>query len=99
MMEQIVKNKVIPKVTSEEVRDQLGELINRVVYRNERMIVTRRGKDVMALISISDFELLEKIFDILEDQNDRSIIKQRLATYDETGESISLEQFESELLG
>lgn len=96
---QIVENKEIQKVTSEEVRDQLGELINRVMYLNERMVVTRRGKEVMALISMKDFELLENILDMLEDQNDKSILEQRLAAYQETGESISLEQFEAELLG
>ena len=48
-------------VTSEDVRDNLGELINRVKYRRERMKVTRRGKPVAALIPVEDLELLEQI--------------------------------------
>lgn len=46
-------------VTSEELRLGVGELINRVKYRGERITVTRRGKPVMALVPIEDLELLD----------------------------------------
>jgi len=43
-------------VSSEEVRDGLGELINRVAYGGERVMVTRRGKPVAAIVSKEDLE-------------------------------------------
>lgn len=97
-MAQDTKKRHVKTVTSEELRVQLADLTDRVVLRNERMIVTRRGKEVMALVTIEDYELLEEALDTLEDRKELPIIIQRLTAYDETGESISLEQFEAELL-
>ncbi len=84
-------------VTSEDVRHQLGELINRVAYRNERMAVTRRGKRVMALVPIEDLEFMESVLDALEDEIDLPTIKKRLEKYERTGDAITLEEFEKEL--
>ena len=83
-------------VTSEEARLGLGELINRVLYRNERLRVTRRGKPVMALVPIEDLELLEKVLDALEDELDLPVIKERLRNFEQTGESIPWEQIKAE---
>lgn len=84
-------------VTSEEVRLNLGELINRVRYRSERVRVTRRGKPVMALVPIEDLDFLEKVLDALEDEIDLPIIRERLREFEETGESIPWEQVKAEL--
>jgi prevent-host-death family protein len=69
-------------VTSEDVRLSLGELINRVQYRYERVRVTRRGKPVMALVPLEDLELLEKVLDALEDEMDIPLIKERLQDFE-----------------
>lgn len=43
------------------VRDNLGELLPRVAYANERFIVQRRGKPLAVLLGLGDCEeLLEK---------------------------------------
>lgn len=83
-------------VTSEDVRLNLGELINRVLYRSERVRVTRRGKPVMALVPLEDLEFLEKVLDTLEDEIDLPLIKERLQSFEKTGEGISWEQIKSE---
>ena len=83
-------------VTSEEVRLTLGELINRVQYRNERFTVTRRGRPVMALVSIDDLEFMEKVLDALEDEVDLPVIKERLRSFEETGEGIPWSQIKAE---
>ena len=75
-------------VTSEEVRDGLGELINRVRYRHERMRVTRRGKPVAALVPVEDLEFLEQILEAIEDERDLPTIRERLRRFEETGEGI-----------
>ncbi len=83
-------------VTSEEVRLSLGELINRVHYRNERVKITRRGKPVVALVSIEDLEFLEKVLDALEDEIDLPLIKERLKEFEETGEGVPWKQIKAE---
>jgi prevent-host-death family protein len=83
-------------VTSEEVRDGLGELINRVNYRHERMRVTRRGKPVAALVPVEDLEFLEQILDAIEDERDLPAIRERLRRFEETGEGIPWEKIKAE---
>ena len=84
-------------VTSEEVRLSLGDLINRVLYRNERVRVTRRGKPVMALVPLEDLEFMERVLDALEDEIDLPLIKERLRSFEETGEAMPWEDVKAEL--
>ena len=49
------------QLTTSEVRDQLAEIINRVAYGKERVILTRRGKEVVAVVPIEDVRLLEEL--------------------------------------
>ncbi|MFE3945417.1 type II toxin-antitoxin system Phd/YefM family antitoxin [Streptomyces sp. NPDC059118] len=42
-----------------QARAELAELINRVVYGGERVVVTRHGKPLVALVSADDLERLE----------------------------------------
>lgn len=90
------KNNEPATVTSEEVRLNLGELINRILYRNERVKVTRRGKPVMAMVPLEDLEFMEKVLDTLEDEIDLAVIKERLQDFEEKGESISWKQIKAE---
>ncbi|WP_328540012.1 type II toxin-antitoxin system Phd/YefM family antitoxin [Streptomyces sp. NBC_00344] len=43
-----------------QARAELADLINRVVYGGERVVVTRHGKPLAALVSAADLERLEK---------------------------------------
>jgi prevent-host-death family protein len=49
-----------------ELRARLGDLVSRVSYKHDRVVITRHGKPVAALISASDMEKFEE----LEDLND-----------------------------
>ena len=42
-----------------QARAELAELINRVVYGGERVVVTRHGKPLIALVSAADLQRLE----------------------------------------
>ncbi|MGW4780830.1 type II toxin-antitoxin system Phd/YefM family antitoxin [Streptomyces filamentosus] len=44
-----------------QARAELADLINRVVYGSERVVVTRHGKPLVALVSAADLERLEKL--------------------------------------
>ncbi|WP_327358188.1 type II toxin-antitoxin system Phd/YefM family antitoxin [Streptomyces sp. NBC_01304] len=51
-----------------QARAELADLINRVVYGNERVVVTRHGKPLVALVSAADLERLEQAAEPVEDQ-------------------------------
>lgn len=43
-----------------QARSDLAELVNRVAYSGERVVLTRHGKPLAALVSPSDLERLEQ---------------------------------------
>ena len=51
-----------------QARAELADLINRVVYGGERVVVTRHGKPLVALVSAADLERLEELQEPVEDQ-------------------------------
>ncbi|NEB01116.1 type II toxin-antitoxin system Phd/YefM family antitoxin [Streptomyces sp. SID13726] len=51
-----------------QARAELADLINRVVYGGERVVVTRHGKPLVALVSAADLERLEELREPVEDQ-------------------------------
>lgn len=59
------------------VRQKFGELLNEVQYRRDRVLITKAGKPVAALIDVELFEKLRK----LDEEFDRLIdeIKMRFA--------------------
>ncbi len=57
-----------------EAREHLADLGNRVALRGERVLVERRGKNLFAIVSVEDLELLER----LEDEMDLETIRERM---------------------
>ncbi|MDO0916898.1 type II toxin-antitoxin system Phd/YefM family antitoxin [Streptomyces sp. DT2A-34] len=51
-----------------QARAELAELINRVVYGGERVVVTRHGKPLVALVSAADLERLDALDGPVEEQ-------------------------------
>jgi prevent-host-death family protein len=49
-----------------QARAELADLINRVVYGGERVVVTRHGKPLVALVSAADLERLEELQELQE---------------------------------
>lgn len=45
-------------INTAEAKEELAELINRVSHYKDRIILTRRGKEVAALVSMEDLHLL-----------------------------------------
>lgn len=52
--------------TASEARDHFADLLNRAAYGRERVVIERRGKDLAALVSIQDLQLLEALEDHLD---------------------------------
>lgn len=59
-------------MTAAEARDNFAEVLNRVSFGQERILVTRHGKGLAAVISIDDLEQLEA----LEEMVDRELLRQ-----------------------
>jgi prevent-host-death family protein len=51
------------KVSITQARDTLADLVGRVQYGGEHIILERRGKPVGALVSIEALELLDRLED------------------------------------
>ena len=58
---------MINTVTMKELRPRLPEVIKRIDGRLDRYVVTRRGKPVVVMLSIEDYESLIETLDILAD--------------------------------
>ena len=50
-------------------KNEIAETLNRVIYSGERVALQRHGKDVAALVSIKELELIEEI-EQMEDEID-----------------------------
>lgn len=46
------------KMTTVEARENFSELINQAAYGHERIVLTRRGKALVAVISLEDLNRL-----------------------------------------
>jgi prevent-host-death family protein len=44
-----------------KAREDFPDVVNRAAYGKERTIVSRRGKDLAAVVSIEDLRLLERL--------------------------------------
>ena len=50
-------------VSTAEARKKLAEIVNKVAYGKEPVVLTRRGEKIAALISMEELELLQLIED------------------------------------
>ena len=54
------------QVNTVDARAQFSEIINRAAFGKERMILTRRGKELVAVVPIEDIKLLEALEDRMD---------------------------------
>ena len=53
-------------LNSTDVREKLADVLNRVAYAKDRVRITRRGKQVAAVVPIEDLELIERLEDEID---------------------------------
>ena len=78
------------KVTTAEARKNFADIVNSVAYGKDPVVLTRRGKELVALISMEDLQLFQK----LEEQQD---IADAWKIKDEPGENVKLSDLKKEL--
>lgn len=80
------------RVSTVHARDNLSELINRAAYGKERVVLTRRGKSLAALVPLEDLEFLEQLESRIDYED------ARLALAETKGEgSVAWEDLKAEL--
>ncbi len=79
-------------IAASKVRQDLSDILNRVAYGRQRVVLERRGKEIAAVIPIEDLRLLEA----LEDRIDLADARAALAEANKKGTK-SLEVIMKEL--
>jgi len=80
-------------LTTSNAREHFSEIINRTSYGKERIILSRRGKDLAAVVPMEDLKLIEMIEDKLNLQDAIEAFKES-----KLKGSISLDEFKKEIL-
>ncbi len=74
-----------------KAREEFSEVVNRAAYGKERTIVSRRGKDLAAVIPVDDLRLLERLAQEEMDRIDLEDARAALREAEEKG-TIPLEE-------
>lgn len=73
-------------ITTADARKNFADIVNKVAYGKEPVILTRRGQEIAALISIDELELLQKIEDHIDIEDAKKALE-------EPGDNIAAEEF------
>ena len=65
----------MPKIAVIDARKDLAEILNRAAYGKERVVLTRRGKDVAAIVPMDDLNILEAIEDHMDVTESNKILE------------------------
>lgn len=71
------------RVAVREARIHLAEILNRVAYRGERIVLHRRGKDAAALVPVEDLQLLEDLKDRIDAHEAKRVLAEMEARHEE----------------
>lgn len=79
-------------MTTVEARKHFSELINRTSYGKERVILSRRGKKLLALVPLEDLRLIELAEDLIDSRDAELAINEY-----KNGQVVPLEKIEQHL--
>ena len=77
-------------ITTADARKNFADIVNKVAYGKEPVVLTRRGQKIAALISIDELQLLQKIEDHID-------IEDAMKALEEPGDNIYSEDFWKQL--
>jgi prevent-host-death family protein len=64
------------RLKTSEVRKDFAEVVNRVAYQKERVLLERRGKNVAAIVPMEDFSFLEELEDRIDLEDARAALRE-----------------------
>ena len=79
-------------VSVAEARSGLAELVNRVAYGKERLVITRHGRELAAIVPVEDLKAIDRLRRFVA----RKDVSRALAELD-AGKARSWEQLRQEL--
>jgi prevent-host-death family protein len=62
-------------ISTKEAGGRFSDVISRAAFAKERIVLTRRGKAVAAVVPIEDLELLENLEDRIDFEDARAALK------------------------
>lgn len=78
----------VHEISTAEIREQQAEIFNRIAYRGNHYVVTRRGKELVALLSAEEYHELMALREALEESLDLADAKQALKEYGKGGKRL-----------
>lgn len=78
------------RIAASDARVQFAEIVNKVAFGGERIVLHRHGKDVAAIVPVEDLELLR----MLEDRMDLEAAR---AALNEKASRVSWKKLKAEL--
>jgi prevent-host-death family protein len=72
-------------ISTADARKHFADIVNKVAYGKEPIVLTRRGQEVAALVSIDELELLQQIEDHIDIEDAKKALE-------EPGENISAQE-------
>ncbi len=79
---------MLRSITASEARDEFAEVINRVAYGGERVVIRRRDKELAAVIPMEDLLLLERLIEREEDRIDAEEAEKIMAAIERGEEKV-----------
>jgi prevent-host-death family protein len=65
------------RIAASDARLQFAEVVNKVAFGGERIVLHRHGKDVAAIVPMEDLELLRKLDDKMDLEAARAALGQK----------------------
>ena len=80
--------------TVSQTRQELPGTLNRAAYSGKRIMVSRRGKDIAAIVPLEDLRLLEELTEAATDNQD---VRAAKAAPAESGPNLSWDAIKAKL--
>ena len=81
---------MLSKISTADARKKFSNIVNRVAFGKESIVLTRRGEELAALVTMDELRLLQEIEDRIDIADAKKALK-------EPGENIPAKQFWKEL--
>ena len=81
-------------ISTAAARDHFSHVVNRAAFGGERIVLTRRGKPIAAVVPVEDVEWLEEL-DAQSSPEDEKAIQEGREAF-RRGETVSLDELKKE---